>query len=105
MSFLVIVVGSTQLSISYSELMADMIFLLVRILYSLTQGVKSNSRVFVDLLHDIPSIYVLSSTLADISFNSSCTPSTSNAVTLECHLLNVNLASFMVCVASILGRL
>ena len=104
MSFLVIVVGSTQL-LSYSELMADMIFLLVRISYSLTQGVRSNSRVFADLLHDIPNIYELSSTLADISFNSSCTPSTSNAVTLECHLLNVNLASFMVCVASILGRL
>ena len=55
-NFPVIIIDATQPSTSYSELMVDIIFLLVRISYSLMQGVKSNSRVPVNLFHDIPSI-------------------------------------------------
>ena len=103
MNFPVIVMGATQPSTSYSELMVSIIFLFVRISYSLMQGVKFNSRVSVNLFHDIPSIFVLSLALTDISFNSSCTSSNSNTLTLKCYLCNVNPASVMICVASTLN--
>ena len=103
MIFPVIVKNATQPSTSYSELMVDVIFLLVRISCSLMQGVKSNSRVSVDFFHDIPSILVLSSALTGISFNSSRMSSNSNALTLECHLYSVNPVSAKICIASTLN--
>ena len=101
-SFPVIVIGAAQPSTSYSELMVDIVFLLVSILYSLMQGVKFNSRVSSDLFQDIPSTFVLYLVLTDISFNSSCTSSNSSALTLECHLYKVNPASAMIHTASTL---
>ena len=59
MSYPVIVLGATQPSTSYSELKGDIIFLFVRISYSLMQDVKSISRISVDLFHDIPSIFAI----------------------------------------------
>ena len=103
MSFPVIVIGATPPSISYSELMVDIIFLLVRISYSLMQGVKSNSGLLVDLFHDIPGIFVLSLALTDVSLNYSCAKSNSNALALECHLYKANPASAMICITSTLN--
>ena len=67
------------------------------------KGVKSNSRLLIDLFHDIPSIFVLSLDLTDVSFDSSCTSSYSNTLVLEFHLYNANPASAMICVTSTLS--